>query len=320
MARHGLHRLTRPSGPRRKAVLLGVLGTAVVAGLSATMMPLLAADDFSVRASADTTATAVPQDGDNSVKSTLATCPARCDGNPRGAREAVIRFTVGGLPANAVNVRSTLRVHAWQRSAATVTAHASRLDARAARPAPVPAGATLDTVSGVARGFNEWDVSELVRGNGSWTVSLAQTGPETRTYWASSENREPDLRPRLVVRYDVGTRPDPVVTTPASPSAAPTTSAPRPTPSPSPNRATPSPTPSAPTAGCGQVSDKLVPFCGAWWWMYSPADAGDGWDHGRAVAEVEAQVGRKFDIVHRYHDFSKPAATAPSRTGTSSSR
>ncbi|MEU5947161.1 glycosyl hydrolase [Micromonospora sp. NPDC047465] len=308
MSRHGLHRRTRHHGPRRKVVLLGLVGTTVVAGIAATTVPLLAADDVSIRAMADTTATTVPQDGDNGAKTTLATCAARCDGNPRGAREAVIRFAVTSLPASAVNVRATLRVHAWRKFPAAVTAHASTVDAATARPAPTPPGPALDAVSPVAAGFNEWDVSALVRGNGTWTVSLAQTGLETRIYWASTENRNPDLRPRLEIRYDVGTPPTPVVTS-AAPSPSRTvapTPAPRPTPSASPTRATPGPSasPSGGTGRCGEVSGKLVPSCGAWWGMYSPAGAADGWDHGAAVAEVEAQVGRKFDIVHRYHDFS----------------
>ncbi|MEU4382714.1 glycosyl hydrolase [Micromonospora echinofusca] len=308
MARHGLHRLTRHPGPRRKAVVLGVAGATVVVGIAATTMPLLAADDLSIRATADTTATMVTQDGDNGAKTTLATCATRCDGNPRGGREAVVQFAVTTLPATAVNVRATLRVHAWQEFAATVSAHSSVVDARAARPTPALPGAALDTVSKVAKGFNEWDVSALVKGNGTWTVSLAQTGLETRIYWASTENRNPDLRPRLEISYDVGTRPTPVVTS-AAPSPSRTVApspTPRPTPSTSPTRATPSPSasPSGGTDRCGAVSSRLVPSCGAWWGMYSPSSAGDGWDHGAAVAEVEAQVGRKFDIVHRYHDFS----------------
>ncbi|PZF99953.1 glycosyl hydrolase [Micromonospora deserti] len=313
MARHGVHRLIRPHGPRRKAVLLGVLGGTVVVGIVATTVPLLAADDLSVRAVADTTATTVPQDGNNSVKTTLATCPARCDGNPRGGRAAVVQFAVTSVPATAVNVRATLRVHAWQRFAATVAAHASPLDARAARPAPVRPGAALDTVSKVRPGFNEWDVSGLVTGNGTWTLSLTQAGLETRIYWASTDHRNPDLRPRLVITYDIGVRPTSRPASPptsavpsSSPTAAPSTTAPKPTPSASPTRTTPRPTasPSAGSRRCGEVSDKLVPSCGAWWGIYSPAGADDGWDHGAAVAEVEAQVGRRFDIVHRYHDFS----------------
>ncbi|MER7418583.1 glycosyl hydrolase [Micromonospora peucetia] len=308
MARHGLHRFTRHPGPRRKAVVLGVAGVTVVAGIVATTMPLLAADELSIRATADTTATMVSQDGDNGAKTTLATCAVRCDGNPRGGREAVVQFAVTTLPATAVNVRATLRVHAWQKFPATVTAHASVVDARAARPTPALPGAVLDTVSGVAAGFNEWDVSALVKGNGTWTVSLAQTGLESRIYWAATENRNPDLRPRLEISYDVDARPTPVVTS-AAPSPSRTVApspAPRPTPSASPTRTSPSPTasPSSPPDRCGEVSSRLVPSCGAWWGMYSPAGAGDGWDHGAAVAEVEAQVGRKFDVVHRYHDFS----------------
>nr|WP_240956499.1 glycosyl hydrolase [Micromonospora sp. HNM0581] len=293
---------------------LGAVGTTVVLGLGATMVPLLADDDLSIAVVADTTATAVPQDGDNSVKTTLATCPAPCDGNPRGAREAVLTFLVTTLPANAANVRATLRVHAWQSFEASVAAHDSRLDAHADRPMPTPAGAALDTVNSVGKGFNEWDVSGLVTGNGIWTLSLSQAGLDTRIYWASGENRNASLRPRLSISYDgVGARPPS-----ASPSVAPeptaTSSSPSPSPTvsssarPSPARPSPSPSPEPepePEPGeCGTVSTKLVPGCGAWWGMYSPTNAAAGWDHGKAVADVEKQVGRKFDIVHRYHDFS----------------
>ncbi|MFY1701577.1 glycoside hydrolase [Micromonospora sp. WMMA1923] len=311
MNRHGIHRLTRHAGPRRKAAVLGVLGVAVVGALVATMMPLLAADDPALVAVADTTATTVPQDGDNGVKTSLATCPAPCDGNPRGARDAVVEFAVRGVPATAVGLRATLRVYAWRDAAATVTAYASPVDARQARPAPVEPVTALDSVSRVAEGFNEWDVSALVRGNGNWTVSLAQSGLDTRLYWASRENRDPELRPRLLVDYDVAPTASPTVPATSTPATtAPASPTPRVEPStPRPSATTPAATPSttAPANGsgrCGTVSAKLVPSCGAWWGMYSPASAGNGWDHGQAVADVEAQVGRKFDVVHRYHDFS----------------
>ncbi|MEH1102697.1 CBM96 family carbohydrate-binding protein [Micromonospora sp. CPCC 205561] len=309
MSRHGAHRLTRHVNRRRKGLRLGVAAAAVVGGLVATMMPLLAVDEVSIQARADTTATAVSQDGDNGAKSTLATCPSRCDANPHGAREAVLEFAVPALPANAVDIRATLRVHAWQEADVTVTAHGSTVAATLARPAPAPTGAAVDRVTGVRPGFNEWDVSELVGGTGTGTVtvSLAQAGLETRVYWASSENRNADVRPHLVVRYEVATRP-----TPSSSGAAPSPSRPTasatppatPPPSASPSRPAPrpTPTPSRPV-GCGQVSPKLVPSCGAWWGMYSPTDPAT-WDHGRAITDIEAQVGRRFDIVHRYHDFS----------------
>ncbi|MGC4749382.1 glycoside hydrolase [Micromonospora sp. DT201] len=306
MTRHGLHRVTRHrTAPRRRAIAIGVVGGAVVAGIVATMMPLLASDDLSIRAAADTTATAVSQDGDNAAKATLATCSTRCDGNPSGGREAVIEFVVTTVPATAVNVRATLRVHAWQQFAATVTAHASPLSAREARPALASAGDELDSVTAVSSGFNEWDISKLVTGNGTWTVSLVQSGLESRIYWASVDNRNPVLRPSLVVSYDMGARPSSSPTTRLTPSAPRTTTVSKPSPTVAPTR-TPSAaaTPTRPTGGCGSVSDKLVPSCGAWWGMYSPAGAAGGWDHGKAVTDVETQVGRKFDIVHRYHDFS----------------
>ncbi|MEU7804097.1 glycoside hydrolase [Micromonospora arborensis] len=297
LTRHGLHRVTRlRTAPRRRAIAVGVVGGAVVAGIVATMMLLLASDDLSIRAAADTTATAVSQDGDNAAKSTLATCPTRCDGNPRGGREAVIEFAVTMVPAAAVNLRATLRVHAWQQFAATVTAHASPLSAREARPALASAGDELDSLSAVSSGFNEWDISKLVTGNGTWTVSLAQSGLESPIYWASVDNRNPDLRPSLVVSYDIGAAPSSPPTVRPTPSASPATSVPKPSPTTGP--------PSATAGGCGSVSDKLVPSCGAWWGMYSPAGAAGGWDHGKAVTDVETQVGRRFDIVHRYHDFS----------------
>ncbi|MGA4731333.1 glycoside hydrolase [Micromonospora taraxaci] len=308
MARHGLHRSTRfRSGPRRTAMVIGVVGGLVVAGIVATMMPLLASDDLSIWAVADTTATAVSQDGDTAAKTTLATCPTRCDGNPRGGREAVIEFAVTSVPAAAANVRATLRVHSWQQFAATVTAHASPLSAREARPALASSGAVLDSITNVSRGVNEWDISALVTGNGTWTVALAQDGLDSRIYWASVDHRNPDLRPSLMISYDLGARPSPVTTTRSAPppSASPTTATQRPSPTIAPSRtATPSASGAVPSGKCGHVSDKLVPSCGAWWGMYSPAGSADGWDHGKAVTDVEAQVGRKFDIVHRYHDFS----------------
>jgi hypothetical protein len=284
-----------------------VAAAAVVGALVATMMPLLAGDDVSIRPAADTTATTVSQDGDNGTKSTLATCPDRCDANPRGAREAVLQFAVPVLPANAVNVRATLRVHAWQASEATVTAHASTVVATLARPAPARVGPAVDRVTGVRSGFNEWDVSELV-GVGTLTVSLAQSGVETRVYWASSENADSGLRPHLILRYDGASGPTstPGSAAPAPSRTMPPTAPPPPSATVSPTRPTPSPTRSLsprPSDGCGQVSAKLVPSCGAWWGMYSPTDPAT-WDHGRAVIDIEAQVGRRFDIVHRYHDFS----------------
>lgn len=50
------------------------------------------------------------------------------------------------------------------------------------------------------------------------------------------------------------------------------------------------------------LSDKFVPSCGALWGVYVKPPAGN-WDWGQAALNLEAKVGRKFDIIHRYHDW-----------------
>ncbi len=60
----------------------------------------------------------------------------------------------------------------------------------------------------------------------------------------------------------------------------------------------------APSSAVDAVSDRLVPAQGAWWGIYAPANAGDGWDYTAALTALESRVGRTFDVVHRYHDMS----------------
>ncbi|WP_437874415.1 glycoside hydrolase family 26 protein [Sorangium sp. So ce513] len=57
-----------------------------------------------------------------------------------------------------------------------------------------------------------------------------------------------------------------------------------------------------PTDGVPVVSDKLVPREGAWWGGYNSA-RNHGWDWDAAIKDIEGKVGRKFDIVYRYHDW-----------------
>jgi hypothetical protein len=56
-------------------------------------------------------------------------------------------------------------------------------------------------------------------------------------------------------------------------------------------------------AGACAVSAILVPRCGAWWGMYTPASPG-GAGLGGAVAQQEQRLGRPLDIVKLYHDMS----------------
>ncbi|MDG4767509.1 glycosyl hydrolase [Solwaraspora sp. WMMD406] len=315
-------------GSGRRRLIVGGVSAALLAGMVITALPLLADDEIAIAAVADTTATDVVQDGDNGVKTTLATCPRLCERNPRGARDAIVAFDVAAVPPGARNLRVRLRLYSWQRFDARVAVHPSVVDAGDPRPSlsTVPTSADdssteLAAVSQVRKGYNEWDVSAQVTGNGRVTFALRQEDRSDRIYWPSMEYRDPSIRPRLLIEFDPPTgRPAdpsagvPVTTVPAPPGSpsAPASTAPPPSPTvaPTPSRASPPPAaspsvgPPAPGIGCGEVSALLVPSCGAWWGMYSPTSAAKGWDHGGAVAEVEAQVGRRFDLVHRYHDFS----------------
>ncbi|MGW5673458.1 CBM96 family carbohydrate-binding protein, partial [Micromonospora sp. NPDC003776] len=195
----------RPSaGRRRRAVLVGLLAVSLVAG-TAVLLPRVVAEvaPLAVAATADTTVTQVPQDGDNGVKTTLASCPRLCEGNPDGQRDAVLEFSVRGLPRDAVDLRAVLRVYAWQPFASRVRAHlaqgsAANAGAWAQRPVLGPVLATRERVE---EGFNEWDVSAAVTGDGRVTLALTQEDWHQRIYWASRENVRAALRPALVVSY-----------------------------------------------------------------------------------------------------------------------
>jgi beta-glucanase (GH16 family) len=188
------------------------VGVVAVGAVLATALPLLANDDDSVTvtATADTTATQVVQDGDNGVKTTLATCPQLCDRNPSGWRDAVVQFTVAGLPANATRVRARLRLHAWTATAARVEVFPEAVTGAAgsglldSRP---PLADALGARDAVAEGNNDWDVSPAVTGNGTYAFTLRQATHNTRVYWASRENRKKELRPELTVTYDTGSGP-----------------------------------------------------------------------------------------------------------------
>ena len=59
-----------------------------------------------------------------------------------------------------------------------------------------------------------------------------------------------------------------------------------------------------PASAVDAVSDRLVPAQGAWWGIYAPGSAGNGWDYTASLTALESRVGRTFDVVHRYHDMS----------------
>jgi beta-glucanase (GH16 family) len=198
----------------RRTRALTIIGVTAAAVMTASILPILAADDvLTLRPVADTTVSQVPQDGDNTTKTTLASCPALCDGNPRGRRDATLQFLVDKLPANAVKVKATLRVHAWHDAAARILART------------VPDEQGVQAIDRVTKGFNEFDVSGSVRANGTYTFALSQEAPNTRVYWASLENTKTDLRPELRLTYEIGTQPSAPSTTLPPPTTAPAPSA-----------------------------------------------------------------------------------------------
>ncbi|WP_433720803.1 family 16 glycosylhydrolase [Actinoplanes sp. CA-051413] len=213
---------------------LTIIGTAVLAVTAGTLVPVFAGDDdgLTLRPVADTTVTQVPQDGDTNGKTTLASCPALCDGNPKGRRDATLQFAVDKLPANATEVKATLRVYAWHDFAARILARTVPGDlAAASSPAQLAAVGSVQALDKVSKGYNEFDVSGSVQGNGTYTFALSQESLNTRVYWASRENSKDNLHPELVLSYRTQAKPTPGKSTPSTalppaPSTKPTTAAP----------------------------------------------------------------------------------------------
>jgi beta-glucanase (GH16 family) len=235
----------KPRRGIRSTRSLTIIGTATAAVTAATLVPVFAGDDdgLTLRPVADTTISQVPQDGDNSVKTTLASCPSMCDGNRNGRRDATLQFAVDKIPANATRVKATLRVYAWQSFAARILARTIPGDlAAASSPAQLAAAGSVQALDKVAKGYNEFDVSGTVQRNGTYTFALSQENYNTRVYWASRENSKENLRPELVLSYETQTKPSPTATRPATAlpppttapaSTAPTTTAPTKSPTPS---------------------------------------------------------------------------------------
>ncbi|MEQ4302680.1 family 16 glycosylhydrolase [Plantactinospora sp. B6F1] len=193
-------------GVTTAAMAPAVVGPVGSAQATSTAPSVQAAQTLTVQADADTTYTPVTADGDNGVKTTLASCPQSCEGNPDGERQPVLGFTVSGLPSTATNIRARLEVYTWTAATAGVTAYpasggASGPGTWANRPT---LGAALASTPSVVAGHNGFDVSRAVPGNGTFAFALRQQTPTTRTYWASREHANTAIRPRLVITYDTG--------------------------------------------------------------------------------------------------------------------
>jgi beta-glucanase (GH16 family) len=272
----------------RRARAIAVVAVAATAATAISIVPLLASEvsGLTLHPFADTTVTQVPQDGDNGGKTTLASCPQLCDGNAHGRRDAALQFAVDRLPPGATRVTATLRVYAWHDVAARVVERTIPGDLGGADS--VGELAAADNVlkrDAVTAGFNDFDVSGTVRGNGTYTLALSQETVNTRVYWASVENADPALRPQLVLSYTVAGGPTATPTTPATarptPTGSPVTSAP----SPSPTRAaTAAPSTTPPTTRPPADAYALV-------WR----DEFDGTSIDRTRWNVRSNEGRSVD-------------------------
>jgi beta-glucanase (GH16 family) len=225
------------------------------------------------------------------MKTTLASCPSLCDDNPHGRRDATLQFAIDRLPADAVRVKATLRVYAWHDAAARIVARTIPGDLGAARtPAQLAAAGAVQALEQVRAGYNDFDVSGLVRQNGSYTFALSQETLNTRVYWASRENAKDSLRPELVLSYETATPP------PASPSPAPsaTTAPPGHKPSPSPSKPTATTTSSkAPKPTTSPTTNKPPADPDDWTLVWSDEFTGGAID--RAKWNVRDNEGRDID-------------------------
>ncbi|WP_305789221.1 glycoside hydrolase family 16 protein [Symbioplanes lichenis] len=182
---------------RRSGRAVAVLAVVALAAAPAIAVPLLAVASSEpapepdaqlvVAPVADATVSQVAQDGDTSAASTLTTCPALCEGNPRGERSATVTFEINDLPRTAGGVEARLRLYSWAAFDAATSVGAG--------------GQELDRAAGVTAGYNEWDVSRAVPGNGTYTFTVRQADYPSRIYWASAENKSPAIRPELVLSY-----------------------------------------------------------------------------------------------------------------------
>lgn len=266
----------------RRTRALTVVGAVAATALAVSVIQVFASEDegLTLRPVADTTVTQVSQDGDTSTKTTLASCPRLCDGNPNGRREAQLEFAVAKLPANATEVTATLRVYAWHDFPAKVIARDSG------------AGNPLQVRNRVSKGFNEFNVSAAVTRNGNYRFALQQETHNTRVYWASRENSKNDLRPELVLSYRTQTAPEPTL-------VPPTTATTDPTPTPPTTKPTTAPT-TAPTTGpTATPTTKPVPTAATTapsGWRQVFVDEFDGTTIDRKKWNIRNNEGRDIDL------------------------
>ena len=270
----------------RRRAILAVAGAAAVLATTAVMVPIFASSDaVRLLPVADATITQVPQDGDTAGKTTLASCPALCDGNPNGRRDATLQFTIDKLPAGAKDIRATLRVYAWHDAAARILARG--VPGVAVSVAALGAASSVQAADGVKAGYNDFDMSSTISQNGTYTFGLSQESLNTRVYWASRENTNTKLRPELVLSY----------TAPSTPASSPAPSETASLPAPAtvaPSTVAPSMTVSSLPRPSGPASTTPPPNTGNWKLVWS--DEFNGGSIDKSKWNLRNGEGRDIDL------------------------
>ncbi|NUW37204.1 DNRLRE domain-containing protein [Nonomuraea sp. SMC257] len=135
----------------------------------------------------------------------LSACPSTCDGKVGSERQALVKFTVAGLPANASDVQMTLKLQAARTTDSSVAARkVSGAWTDAATWANRPAlGTTLATAKGLTSGEDvALDVSAAFTGNGAYAFAITGTAG-AQAVFHSAEATAGD-GPRLTVTYTEG--------------------------------------------------------------------------------------------------------------------
>jgi hypothetical protein len=196
-----------------------------------------------------------------------------------------------------------------------------------------PLGVVRPTYSSTQAQF---DVSSLITKAGDYSLAVTSAATNDVARFRSSEDGP--LGPKLVLQSGTPQSPKPTTTPTASPSPTPTatkpTTTPTATPTTAPTKPTASPTTTTPTptasptttppTGGGlsrptcSVSDKLVPSC-AMWWGVAPR-VFTSLSMPEALKQAEADAGRPYDMLHRYHTNSELFPTAEEKAAAAGGR
>lgn len=157
----------------------------------------------------------------------------------------------------------------------------------------------------------QFDVSSMITKPGDYSLAVTSAAKNDVARFRSTEDGP--MGPKLVLQAGKPQPPKPTttptVTMPPKPTTPPTT---KPTVTPTTPPTTPRPT-TPPTNGdpprpnCS-VSDKLVPSC-AMWWGVAPR-VFTSLSMPEALKQAEADAGRPYDMLHRYHTNNELFPTA----------